>query len=698
MRDSLFRFALHAVLAPALLSFGLLLTACTADKGVTSADSGRQSSGLLFERYDRTVRAQDDFYRFVNGKWLADTQIPPDKSNYGVFTMLDDKSEQNLHAILEEAASLAAASPNSAAGGPAGDSQKVGDFYASFMDEARVESLGLAPLQPELARIATVRTTRDLAVAIGRMQRISTMQPLAYYVGIDAKNSGSYISYIYQSGITMPDRDYYLVDDPRMKSVREQHAKYVRDLLTAAGDKEAVAMAERIVAIETRLAKAQWTRVENRNAEKTYNKFTIADLQAKTPNLDWRAMFEGAASPKVDAIVVSQPSFLFALDAAVKQVPISHWRDYLRFQLLDSYSPFLGKQFADLHFEFYSKTLSGIAEQRPRWKRGVDAVETSIGELAGKIYVERHFSPEAKQRVATLVANLQKAFAAGIEQLEWMSAETKAQAQTKLAKFTPKIGYPDKWRDWSKLEVKRDDLIGNVQRAAIVAYDRDIAKLGQPVDRTEWQMTPQTVNAYYNPPANEIVFPAAILQPPFFDVNADDAVNYGAIGSVIGHEISHGFDDEGRQYDGDGNLKNWWSESDDQEFRKRAALLVKQFAGYAPLANEHLNGELTLGENIADLVGLAMAYRAYRLSLGAKQAPTLDGYSGDQRFFLGFGQVWGRKYREDELRKRLLTDPHSPSEFRVNGTVINQPEFYSAFDVKPNDRMYLDPKDRVKIW
>ncbi|HTE42520.1 MAG TPA: M13 family metallopeptidase [Steroidobacteraceae bacterium] len=677
------------VLSLASLALGIGVSACSADKGASPGEvSG--TSGLMFDRYDRNVRAQDDFYRFVNGKWLADTQIPADKSNYGVFTMLGDKSEQNLRAIVEEAA----AKPTP----PGSDAQKVGDFYASFMDESRVDSLGLAPLEPELARIATIRTSRDLAVGIGRLQRIATMQPLAYYVGIDEKNSSAYISHLYQSGITMPDRDYYLSDDARMKSVREQHAAYVRDLLTAAGDKDAAAMAERIIAIETRLAKAQWTRVENRNAEKTYNKFTIAELQAKTPNLDWRALFEGAAAPRIDAIVVAQPSFLFALDAAVKQVPIAQWREYLRFHLIDSYAPHLSKQFADLHFEFYNKALSGVTQQRPRWKRGVDAVERSIGELAGKVYVERHFTPEAKERVAHLVANLQKAFAAGIDQLEWMSAETRAQAQTKLAKFTPKIGYPDKWRDWSKLEVKRDDLVGNIRRAAIVAFDRDIAKLGGPVDRTEWQMTPQTVNAYYNPPANEIVFPAAILQPPFFDVKADDAVNYGAIGSVIGHEISHGFDDEGRQYDGDGNLRNWWTETDDKEFRVRATALAKQYAAYAPLANEHLNGELTLGENIADLVGLAMAYHAYQLSLDGKKAPKLDGYSGEQRFFLGFGQVWARKYRDDELRKRLLTDPHSPSEFRVNGVVINQPEFYTAFDLKPKDKLFVDPKDRVKIW
>jgi predicted metalloendopeptidase len=671
----------------------VLLAGCSSDQSASinaSAAASSLSSGLLLDHFDRSVRPQDDFFRFVNGKWLATTEIPADKSNYGMFGMLDDKSEANLRAIIESAASAQA---------PVGsDSQKVGDFYASFMDETAAEALGVKPLADELARIEAIRTPRDLSVAFGRMQRIGVSQPFAYFVSIDKKNATSNISYLYQNGLSMPDRDYYLSDDEKMKAARAAHLTYVRDLLAATGDKEAAAAAERIVAIETRLAKAQWTRVENRDANKTYNKYTVADAQKEVSGIDWRAFLAGASAPKVDAIVISQPSFFKEISSAANQVPLAQWREYLRYQLLDSYAPYLNKQLAALSFEFHGHTISGIAENKPRWKRSVDIVENTIGQLAGKVYVERHFTADAKARAGKLVANMQAAYSQGIDQLQWMSAATKAQAHAKLAKFTAKIGFPDKWEDWSKLEVKRDDLIGNILRANAVALDRDIAKLGQPVDRTEWHITPQTVNAYYSPPSNEIVFPAAILQPPFFNVAADDAVNYGAIGAVIGHEISHGFDDQGRQYDGDGNLNNWWTDTDDKEFRARTAMLVKQYAGFSPLPEQFINGELTLGENIADLSGVAMAYRAYKLSLGGREAPKLDGFTGDQRFFIGYAQVWARKYREDELRKRILTDPHSPSEFRVNGIVANQPEFYSAFGLTAKDKLYREPTDRVKIW
>lgn len=655
-----------------------------------SAAPAKLDSGLLLDHFDRNVRPQDDFYRFVNGKWLATTEIPADKSNYGMFTMLDDKSEANLRVIIEEAASANA--------GVGGDTQKVGDFYASFMDETAVEAKGMQPLADELARIAAVRTPRDLSTAVGRMQKIGVGQPFAYYIGIDEKNSSTYISYLYQNGLSMPDRDYYLTDDEKMKAAREAHRAYVRDLLAAAGEKEAQAMADRVIAIEARLAKAQWTRTQNRDATKTYNKYTIAQLQKDMPGIDWRAFLAGAATAKVDEIVLTQPSFFEEMSAAFNEVPLAQWREYLRYQLLDTYAPYLSARFVKLHFDFHSGHLSGIAEMKPRWKRGVEVVENTIGQVVGKVYVERHFSPQAKERVGELVGNLKRAYSEGIDQLEWMSAQTKAQAHSKLAKFTAKIGYPDKWEDWSKLEVRRDDLVGNILRALAVDHERDVAKLGGPVDRTEWLMTPQTVNAYYYPPANEIVFPAAILQPPFFNVEADDAVNYGAIGAVIGHEISHGYDDQGRHYDGEGNLNNWWTESDDQEFRARSGKLVKQFGGYSPLPNQFLNGELTLGENIADLAGVAMAYRAYQLSLKGKKARVIDGFTGDQRFFIGYAQVWARKYREDEMRKRLLTDVHSPSEFRVNGIVANQPAFYQAFDLKPNDKLYIDPKERVRIW
>jgi putative endopeptidase len=648
-----------------------------------------RKSGVSLENFDKSVRPQDDFFRFVNGAWLKKTEIPGDKSNYGAFGMLDDLSEQRVHAIVEAA---------SKANDADADTRRIGDFYASFMDEGTIEAQGLKPLAAELARIEAIRTPRDLAVAIGRMQRIGVAQPFVFYIGIDEKNSSQYIGSVSQRGGNLPDRDYYLSNDPKMQATRVKYLAYVRDLLEAAGTAEPAAVAARVVALEKRFAEAQWTRVQNRDAEKTYNKYSVAEARKLLPNFDWRAFFEGVGAPQVDELVAAQPSFFNALGVALKEVPLAQWREYLRYQLIESYAPYLPNRFVTLNFEFNGRVISGVAELAPRWKRAVEAVDGSIGELTGKAYVAKHFPPAAKARMTELVANLQKAYSEGIDGLEWMSPETKKQAHSKLAKFTPKIGYPDKWKDWSKLEVRRDDLIGNVLRASLVESDRDVAKLGQPIDRTEWRMTPQTVNAYYSPPSNEIVFPAAILQPPFFDLAADDAVNYGAIGAVIGHEISHGYDDQGRHYNGDGNLKNWWTDSDDKEFRARASQLVKQYSGYSPLPELSVNGELTLGENIADLAGVAMAFRAYKLSLQGKEAPVIDGFTGEQRFFIGYAQVWARKYRDDEMRRRLLTDSHSPSEFRVNGIVANQPGFYSAFDLKPNDKLYRDEKERVKIW
>lgn len=648
-------------------------------------------SGVFLNNFDRSVRPQDDFYRFVNGGWLTRTEIPGDRSNYGSFTILQEQAEGHVRTLLEEAAAKTDRQPGS-------DAQYAGDFYTSFMNEAAIEQQGLKPLQEELSRIEQLETLEDLSYYIGRLQRLGVAKPFAYAVGIDEKNSTQYVSYLFQNGLGMPDRDYYLSKDAKLQSVREKYQQYLRDLLGAAGLKNADANAQHIYALEEKLAQASWTRVQSRDAEKTYNRHTLAEAKKLAPNIDWRAFLEGAQAQKADVLVISQPSYIAGLSQAMKQAPMSHWREYFRFALLDAYAPYLPQRFVQLHFDFHDRTVSGVTEMRPRWRRGVLAVESAIGELVGRMYVERHFSPEAKRRVEELVSNLKTAYAQGIDQLEWMSADTKKQAHAKLERFTTKIGYPDKWRDWSALEVKPNDLIGNDMRAAAVTLDRQIEKLGGPIDRTEWLMTPQTVNAYYYPPANEIVFPAAILQPPFFDVNAEDAVNYGGIGAVIGHEISHGFDDQGRRYDGEGNLRDWWTEADNTEFQRRAKGLVDQYAKYSPVAGTNVNGELTLGENIADLAGLAMAHRAYKLSLDGKPAPTIDGFTGDQRFFIGWAQVWARKYREDEMRKRLLTDPHSPSEYRANGIVANNPEFYAAFEVKPGDKLYRAPEQHVRIW
>jgi putative endopeptidase len=678
-----------------LLSLALACTPLLAAAEPTagsSATAGILKSGVYLQNLDKSVRPQDDFYRHINGGWLAATQIPADRSNYGAFTKLQEGAERDLRDILEEAARAKA---------PAGsDTQKVGDYYASFLDEAAVEARGLQPLQDELARIEAIKTKQELAGYIGRAQRLFVAQPFAYFVAVDEKNSTQYISTVTQTGLGMPDRDYYLSDDAKLKGIRDKYQPYVRDLLALAATPDAEGAAKKIYALESRIATAHWTRVQNRDAEKTYNRYDRAALAKLMPAFDWDAFLRGAQIPseKVAAVNVTQPSYFEALGKLFAEVPVADWRVYYRYKLLSTYAPDLPAKFVQRQFEFNDRTVSGIEELKPRWKRGVDTIEGAVGDLVGKVYVERHFKPEQKQRIDALVKNLLSAFDGGIDQLEWMTPDTKRKAHEKLAMFTTKIGYPDKWRDWSKLEIRRDDLIGNEVRAAAVQFDRGVNKLGGPIDRTEWLMTPQTVNAYYNPPTNEIVFPAAMLQPPFFDVTVDDALNYGAIGSVIGHEISHGFDDQGRRYDGHGNLHDWWAAADNEEFTRRAKAFGAQYDASSPLPGTHVNSGLTMGENIADLAGVAMAYRAYKISLQGKPAPVIDGYTGDQRFFIGWAQGWARKYRDDELRRRLLTDPHSPSEYRTNIIVSDLPEFYAAFDVKPGDKMYRAPADRVKIW
>jgi predicted metalloendopeptidase len=673
----------------------VLVAACAVERAAApkTESTAPLGSGVTLQNFDKTVRPQDDFYRHVNGRWLNVTSIPTDRSNYGAFTLLEEGAERHLREILEEAASQPSRAPGS-------DSQKVGDFYASFMDEAAIDSKGLQPLAQEFARIEAIASLKDLATYVGHSQRIAVAQPFVYFIAIDERKSTEYISTVYQTGLGMPDRDYYLSDDAQLKDVREKYRVYIGDLLAAAGTPDAAKAAQKIFALEVRLAQAHWTRVQNRDVEKTYNRYDLAALAKLMPAFDWNAFLGAAAVPvaKAPAIIVTQPSYFEALNKAIQDVPLTDWKAYFRYKLLSTYAPDLPARFVELQFNFNGRTVSGIEEMKPRWKRGVDTVENAIGDLVGKIYVERHFSYAAKQRMDQLIGNLIEAYSEGIDDLEWMSGTTKQKAHAKLALFTAKIGYPEKWRDWSSLQVRRDDLIGNEMSAAAVVHDRGIAKLGGRIDKTEWFMTPQTVNAYYNPPANEIVFPAAILQPPFFNVAADDAVNYGAIGAVIGHEISHGFDDQGRRYDGEGNLNDWWAPQDNEEFTRRAKALGAQYSALSPVAGLNINADLTMGENIADLSGIAVAYRAYKLSLKGKPAPVIDGFTGDQRFFIGWAQGWARKYREDELRKRMRTDPHSPSEYRTNAVVANLPEFHQAFDVKPGDKMYRAAPERVKIW
>jgi len=651
----------------------------------------KPDSGIDLTNLNTSVRPQDDFYRYVNGNWLKTTEIPADKSSYGSFTALFDASEKHLREIIEEAANK----PNKQAGS---NEQKVGDFYLSYMDSARIEALGLAPLEDELQLIQSLHNKWELSALIAHLQKIGVQRPFSFWVNQDLKHSDEYIGYLSQSGLGLPDRDYYLNASDKFKHIRDEYVTYIEKLFTLSGYGDASRKAARILDIETEIARKHWTRVQNRDRDKTYNKYAVGELHRLLPAFDWPGYLEQAGLNKAQNVIVRQPDYFEALNSIFRLVSLEDWKTYFTFKLLNNYASSLPAEFVDAQFDFYSKTLRGIEKNRPRWKRAVGAVNRTLGEVVGKIYVDKHFKPEAKQRMVELVANLKRAFHERLQQLEWMSDETKKQALDKLAKFNTKIGYPDKWKDYSALKIARDDLIGNLKRSALVEYERMVAKLDSPIDREEWLMTPQTVNAYYNPPMNEIVFPAAILQPPFFNMAADDAVNYGAIGAVIGHEISHGFDDQGRKSDGDGNLRDWWTQQDNEEFKKRAQRMVAQYNTFNPIDTMHVKGKLTLGENIGDLAGLTVAYHAYKMSLNGKEAPVIDGFTGDQRFFMGWAQVWRRKYRDDELRRRLITDPHSPSEYRTNGVLANMPEFYEAFGVKEGDKLFRPEDVRVRIW
>ncbi len=665
----------------------------TGAKAANQAGVPALASGIATEYIDPSVRAQDDFFKHLNGKWLKTVEIPADKSSWGSFHKLRDDTLPQLRAIIERAS----ADRGAAAGS---ESRKIGDFYASFMDEAKLEQLGIAPLKGELAKIAALKDKSELPAMLAHLGRLGVNVPYIFYIHQDAKDSTKYVADLYQSGLGMPDRDYYLkLDDAKMADTRAKYQQHVEKMLSLAGAPNAAADAKAIVDFETELAKAQWTKVENRDPVKTYNKVAVDKLDELAPGYNWKAWLDEAGlSGKTDYVIVSQPSYLKGFTRVADKTPLETWKAYLQMHLINAYANYLSKAFVDQRFAFHGTVLSGAPQNEPRWKRGVATIESGLGDALGKLYVQEHFPAERKARMEELVQNLLTAYKQSIDTLDWMSPATKKEAQAKLAKFTPKIGYPSKWKDYSALAVSRDDLVGNVMRSRALEYKRDLDKLGKPIDREEWLMTPQTVNAYYNPEMNEIVFPASILQPPFFDMKADDAVNYGAIGAVIGHEISHGFDDQGSQYDGDGNLRNWWTPEDNKKFAEKTKMLIKQYSEYSPLPGYHVNGELTLGENIGDNSGLAIAHKAYKLSLNGKPAPVIDGLTGDQRFFMGWGQVWRSKMREPAQIAQIKTDPHSPGQFRANGTVKNQPGFYEAFKVKPGDKMYLPPKERVIIW
>ena len=652
-------------------------------------------SGIDPDGFDTSVRPQDDLFMHVNGRWLLSTEIPSDKSNYGSFTALDDAARENIRTIIEESAKT-----------PADDNgRKVGSFYRSFMNEELIEKKGLAPLQDELAAINELATATDVIEYFGRAGTMGIESPIGFLISTDDKNSSRYLAAVVQSGTTLPDRDYYLKKDEEYADARTALRTYIVRLFELSALSHGDAAADNILKLETSLAEIQWTRTEMRDAEKRYNLYEVSKLPELAPNLPWKSFLAASKVADLPELNVMTPSFFQGLEKIVADTSLDTWKQYARFRLLDATAEYLPKDFAEAHFELHERAITGVPEQAPRWKRAVNATSGAgagdfgvLGEALGQLYVEKHFPAESRRRMDELVGNLLKTYEQSIHELTWMTDATKKKALEKLSRITTKIGYPDQWRDYSQLVILDDDLIGNMMRSARFEHQRQVDRLDKPVDRKEWGMTPQTVNAYYNPGMNEIVFPAAILQPPFFDAEADDAANYGGIGAVIGHEISHGFDDEGSKYDAEGNLTEWWTAEDRKAFVALADRLVAQYAAYEPLPGRKLNGKLTLGENIADLSGMAIACKAYRLSLDGNEGPVIDGQTASQRFFLSWGQIWRRKYRDDELVRRIVTDPHSPSAFRANGPVSNLDAFYEAFDVKPGDKLFKPKAERIQIW
>ena len=665
---------------------GLTLVAAT-----LAAQQPALKSGIDTSLFDTSVRPQDDLFRYVNGGWLAKTEIPADRSNYGTFTILAERAEADLYALIEELAGDPDKRPGSIA-------QQVGDLYASFTNTERLNELGAAPLRAHLAEIDALEDNAAMAGLLGRLSMVGLPGPVGGFIEADAGDPTKVILYLSQGGTALPDRDYYLKDDGEFPQVRAKYEDYLRTVFELTGRPNAAADAKGVLALETELARIQWTNVESRDAVTTYNKMATASLAEEMPGFDWALWFREQTLGDVPEVVIAQPSFFKGFAAMVPGTPLETWKAWMAAQVITMHARLLSEPFEKAAFEFFGRTLSGQQEQRARWKRGVQLINGNMGEALGQLYVERHFPPAAKARMETMIDNLLAAYRRSITDLDWMTPATRAEALDKLSKFRPKIGYPPKWRDYTGLEIEADDLVGNVERATRRETEHQIGKLKRPVDLDEWLMTPQTVNAYYHPIKNEIVFPAAILQPPFFDVEADDAINYGSIGAVIGHEIGHGFDDQGRRFDGSGKLRDWWQPEDEAEFQKRARVLVEQFNGYSPVEGMTVNGELTLGENIGDLGGLSIAYQAWKLSLGGRPSPVIDGLTGDQRFFMGWVQAWRSKARDEYLRRQVLADPHAAAVFRANGPLGNIPAFYEAFDVKPGDGLYRAPEQRVRIW
>jgi len=688
---------MKSIITSAVCSSLLLLSGCSNSDSSTEQPTTQLMkksalvSGIDKANMDEAIRPQDNFYRYINGGWMNRNEIPGDKTAIGSFYDLRDKADEDVKAIIEQLAATKGLTAGS-------DEQKVADLFRSFMATEARNTLGTTPVQPIFDAINALQNKDDLATFFGTYSTAGINNPLALYISIDEKDSASYAIHIWQNGLNLPDQDYYFNDTERFVNLRAGYLAHIEKMLTLAGLADAKTAAKNIMALETKLASHHWTRVATRDSEKSYNKFATNNLSSLSDNFNWNAFLAAEGVAQQQDIIINQPDFIEGFGEVFAQTSLETWQQYLTFNTLSAFSSYLTTEIDDESFDFFSKQLSGRKEQRPQWKRGVSVVNRNLGEVIGKVYVTRHFTPIAKTRMSELVENLRNAYGSSINDLAWMSDDTKKAAHVKLAAFTPKIGYPDQWEDYSSLTIAADDLVGNIIRSRKAASEKEIAKLGGPIRKWEWHMTPQTVNAYYNPPANEIVFPAAILQPPFFNLAADEAVNYGGIGAVIGHEMGHGFDDQGSKYDAEGNLRNWWTEQDLKEFSSRTQALVTQYAGYQVFDDLHVNGELTLGENIGDLSGVTIAYKAYKASLNGEAAPVIDGLTGDQRFFMGYAQIWRSKIVEKSMRNRVATDPHSPGEFRALGSLSNMNEFYQAFDVNPGDAMYIAPEDRVKIW
>lgn len=684
----------RSIMGASLLALSLSFAACSQAPNVDVASAAKAeavlgSYGIATDNMDVSVKPGDNFFKYVNGAWLEKTEIPADKSNYGSFSILGDLSNDRVKGIIEASAAKPAAKGS--------EEQKIGDFYAAFMDIEAINAAGLAPIKADLEKIAAASTHAEAAALMGNPE-LGIRAIAGGWVDVDVKDIKNYIFYVGQSGLGMPNRDYYFDEGEKADRLRAAYVDYIEKMLGFAGADNARARAEAVMAFETQLADSHWEPAKSRNRSLTYNKMSKADMMDYAAGFPWAAMLEASGLDGQSNFILRQNDAIQGMAKTFGQTDMAVLRDYMTASYMGGMAAYLPEEIDTARFDFYSKALRGTQVQRDRWKRAVGQIDGYMGEMVGKVYVGKYFPPKSKSQMDALVENLRAAFKDGIDNLSWMGEATKIEAQDKLAKFNPKIGYPNKWIDYSALSVDRDNLIGTVKSANRWQWEDMLSKLGGPIDRGEWGMNPQTVNAYYRPSLNEIVFPAAILQAPFFDPNADAAVNYGGIGAVIGHEMGHGFDDQGRKTDGNGEQRDWWTESDGAAFKTRADELVAQFDSFEALPGEFVNGRFTLGENIGDLTGLTMAYAAYKKSLGGKEAPVIDGMTGDQRFFLSYGQIWQRKFRDEALRNRLKSDPHSPGEYRANGIVRNFDPWYAAFNVQPGDALYLPPEKRVRIW